>query len=140
MRSATKKKLGKDKAYIAWLHTLPCVCCELLRLRLIEAGQADEDSRVQTAPTEAAHVGEHGLSQKCPDREAIPLCGVTTHMHGPASGHHREGPTSGHKLQTKFWSYWGLNRDLLIMALNAKFENEVGEAVIDAREAMGISA
>ncbi len=129
MRSATKNRTGKDPAYLSWLHSLPCVCCELLRLRLIEAGQADQDSKVQTAKTEAAHIGIHGLSQKCPDREAIPLCGVTTHMHGPADGHHREGLTSAHKLQTKFWAYWGLDRDTLIMALQSKYELETGRLV-----------
>ena len=135
MRSATKKKLGKDQAYLAWLHTLPCVCCELLRMRLMEAGLAEADSKVQTAPTEAAHVGERGMSQMCPDREAIPLCGVTTYMDGPASGHHREGPTSGHKLQTKFWSYWGLDRNTLVETLNAKYEEETGKSVLVAEEA-----
>lgn len=134
MRSATKKRTGKDDAYIAWLHTLPCICCELLRLRLIEAGQADEDSKVQTAKTEAAHVGIHGLSVKSPDREAIPLCGVTPHMDRPADGHHQEGLTSAHKLQTKFWTYWGLDRETVIFALNSKYQDETGREVLGGME------
>lgn len=138
MRSATRKETGKDAAYLAWLHTLPCVCCELLRMRLLEAGLSEADCVVQTAPTEAAHVGDRGMSQRCPDRQAIPLCGHTTHMDGPASGHHREGPASAHKLQTKFWSYWDLDRDVLIETLNATYDEEHG-AVLNACEVVGIA-
>lgn len=130
MRSATKKKLGKDPAYLAWLHTLPCVICEGLRLMLLDAGFVGDMRTLQSTKTEAAHVGERGLSQKCPDREAIPLCGFA---------HHREGPASAHKLGKSFWKYWKLDRGTVIEALNAKYDAE-HETVIDAREAMGISA
>ena len=41
-------------------------------------------------PVEAAHVGESGLSMKCPDRESLPLCGyhhrVDGHDHATAKG------------------------------------------------------
>ncbi len=114
MRSATKNRTGKDALYLAWLHTLPCVICESLRLAMVEAGFHDAVSP-QFGRTEAAHVGARGLSQKCPDREAIPLC----------RNHHREGAVSIHKLQRLFWGYWELDRDVLIETLNAKYEEEL---------------
>jgi hypothetical protein len=98
MRSATKKRTGKDKNYLAWIHTLPCVVC----------------AQAQRSPTEAAHVGERGLSQKCPDRETLPLCGE----------HHRTGKESHHVLQKAFWAHHKLDRDFLIAFLQVKYEAE----------------
>jgi hypothetical protein len=55
---------------------------------------------------EAAHVGDRGLSQKCRDEEAIPLCGY----------HHRTGPDSQHVMGKNFWGHHGINRaDLVTM-------------------------
>lgn len=69
----------------------------------------------QKSPTEAAHVGEHGFSQKCPDRQAIPLCGLE---------HHREGPESVHKMQKRFWARHRISKRRIIAALNRQFEME----------------
>jgi hypothetical protein len=54
------------------------------------------------------------MSQKCSDRETIPLC----------AKHHREGPESHHKLGKKFWEYHGLDRDALIKQLNEEYERK----------------
>ncbi len=118
MRSATRKKTGKDKAYLAWLHKIPCIVCvgwERVQ-RLIAGTQtwgdvADMQANLRGVP-EAAHVGERGLSQKCPDREAIPLCGF----------HHRTGPHSSHVLGKKFWTLHALDKDAIIARLNAEYE------------------
>ena len=134
VRSATRQKLGKDPAYLAWLHTLPCVCCESLRLFLIEAGNLPENIPAQSNPTEAAHVGDRGKSQKCPDRQAIPLCGHDPRTQSRANDHHREGPTSAHKLGKGFWRFWGINREELIATLNSKYGMETGNTLLDARE------
>lgn len=105
-RSARSKGL-KDKAYLAFISRLACIVCasELMRnLRSIG----------QVSPTEVAHVGERGLSQKCSDRETLPLC----------MWHHRIGPEAHHKLGKKFWDHHGLDKDVLIAEYNRKYEEE----------------
>jgi len=72
---------------------------------------------IQTTPTEAAHVGERGLGQKCSDRETIPLC----------AAHHRTGPESHHVLGKKFWQHHGLDRDEIVAELNRLYEKENGK-------------
>ena len=122
MRSATKKRTGKDPDYLDWIRTLPCVCCVGLErfLRLVAGTQTWLDVAKlienQRYPTEAAHVGQRGLSQKCPDRQAIPLCEL----------HHTRGRESHHRLQKKFWSFWFIDRDALIAELNSRFKEEHG--------------
>ena len=59
----------RDAAYLRWVRTLPCACCN-------------------RRASEAAHMGPHGLGQKSSDLSAIPLCRV----------HHRTGKDSYHKL------------------------------------------
>ena len=56
------KPSGKDPAYLAWLHTLPCVICW-------------EWGLPQLSPTQAHHCihGRHSF-RKVPDRKSIPLC------------------------------------------------------------------
>lgn len=111
MRSATRKKTGRDPAYLRWIRTLPCVCCEQLNIiRLMKLAQAHGRSM----DTEAAHVGERGLSQKCNDRETIPLC----------RWHHRTGPESHHRAAKRFWEIWAIDKTELIRKLNEKFEEE----------------
>lgn len=111
MRSATKKRTGKDLAYVAWLHTLPCVCCAFLEI-IVRAHGAQPQA--QLWPTEAAHVGDRGLSQKCPDREAIPLC----------AEHHRLDRFSAHRLQKKFWEHYGIDKKKLIERLNRAYKEQ----------------
>lgn len=106
MRSATKKRTGKDPEYLAWLHTLACSvvgCAQRLGPEYFDRGII-----------EAAHVGRRGLSQKCPDREAIPLCRL----------HHRTGMSSHHQLGKLFWLFHGLDREQLIEELNRRYEEE----------------
>ena len=121
MRSATKAKKWKDKPYLAWLHTLPCLCCmttvykdfSVPIVRAIDK-RAEALSGLQLSRTEAAHIGARGLSQKCPDREAIPLC----------REHHTEDRFSAHRLQKKFWEHYGLVKQDVIAALNRAFEEQ----------------
>jgi hypothetical protein len=65
-----------------------------------------------TNPAEAAHVGKRGLSQKCPDREAIPVC----------AEHHRIWATSLHVLGKRFWAFWFIDRDELIAELRDRYK------------------
>ena len=101
MRSATRLKKDRDPAYLKWLHGEPCFICYLFRLE-------------QNGRTEAAHVGDRGLSQKCPDSQALPCC----------AWHHRTGPESLHRLGGKFWQRWGLDKAELITAYRKKYEEE----------------
>lgn len=106
MSSSTKKRILKpkpikDPAYLDFIRTKPCICCS-----------AWWNFHGQTTPTEAAHVGDRGLGQKCSDREAIPLC----------ERHHRTGPLAHHKLGKKFWAYHSLDRNAIIAQLNKEYE------------------
>lgn len=110
MRSATKKKLGKDPEYLEFIRAQPCCVC--IRPWMVHMTSVCY-SNVQKSPTEAAHVGDRGMGQKCPDREAIPLCGVE---------HHREGKESAHRLQKAFWRHYGIDRDTVIAEYNRRFD------------------
>ncbi len=99
-RSEPRRGPVKDPAYLEWIRTQPCCICE--RLGVLQEGS-----------TEAAHVGDRGLGQKCSDLEALPLC---------AWGHHRVGPYSIHVLGKRFWAHHGLDREALIQDYNWKFE------------------
>jgi hypothetical protein len=111
VRSATRKRLGKDATYLEFIHSLPCCVCALLA-GLIEKNLGQDWAPEQATPTEAAHVGERGMSQKCNDRETIPLC----------QEHHREGKRSHHKLGKGFWAYWRIDRDALLSQLQEEFD------------------
>lgn len=99
MRSATRRHVGKDKAYLAFIHTLPCCVCVTMRVR-------------QTSPTEAAHVGPRAYSTKCPDRETAPLC----------REHHREGQFCQHALGKRFWGHYDLDREELLGMYQAMYD------------------
>lgn len=95
----------RDPAYLAWIRTLPCVICFAWKL----------PSRRYDGKVEAAHVGERGLGQKCPDQEALPLCIL----------HHRTGEHAHHVLGKKFWQFWKLSRHELV----AEFQKQYAELV-----------
>lgn len=90
-----------DPAYLNFIRSLPCAICTLLRGR-------------QSGRTEAAHVGQRGLGQKCSDHETIPLC----HLH------HREGEHAHHRIGKRFWSFWSLDRFELIGRYRRMYERE----------------
>jgi hypothetical protein len=111
-RRPRKRQPGDDPAYRAFVRTFGCVVCfasKLIRLSL-------DGRNFQTSPTECAHVGRRGLSQKCPDCESLPLCAIK---------HHRIGPESHHRLGKRFWGFHGLNRVELIRELQALYRLEV---------------
>lgn len=110
-----------DEDYKDWIRRLPCVVCWGFPGGYQPAGSChvywkyeNENGNVsQRSSTECAHVGSRGLRQKCSDRETIPLCGFE---------HHREGKESAHKLGKLFWEHHGIDRDVLIAALNEAYE------------------
>lgn len=106
MRSATRRKTGRDKAYLIFIRSLACCVCTRVRVWNVYLG---------IYRTEAAHVGDRGLSVKCPDRETIPLC----------SWHHRLSPESVHRLGKKFWTLWKLDREKLFARYQAMFEEQL---------------
>lgn len=113
MRSATKKKTGKDKACLEWIRSLDCwICFKKIFGDELYFSRAEPGIRM----SESAHVGNRGLSQKCPDREAIPLC----------AEHHRLDRFSAHRMGKKFWEHYGLDKAKLIETLNQRFEEEHG--------------
>ncbi len=63
----------------------------------------------KATPCDPAHVGTvRGLGQKCSDRQAIPLC--------------RRCHDEQHRLQKRFWAMHSLDREKLILAFNAAFD------------------
>src|ERR1039458_5280570 len=104
MRSATKKKTGKDPERLMFIRALPCCICERHKER---------SGWEQKTKTEAAHIGPRGLSQKAPDGRAVPLCVY----------HHRESPVSLHALGPKvFWMLHDLDPEQLIADYNERFD------------------
>lgn len=101
-RSKASKGL-KDPAYLAFIASLPCVVCL--------AWESEQRTR-----TTVAHVGDRGLSQKCSDRETLPLC----------VDHHQEGKNAHHKMGKRFWSHHELDRDVLIRLFNERYNEAHG--------------
>ncbi len=102
----------KDPAYRAFVRSFGCVACFG---KLILDGSEWNMWRIQTSPTECAHVGTRGLSQKASDYESLPLCAIE---------HHRVGPESHHKLGKRFWGFHGLNRVELIHQLQELWKTQ----------------
>ncbi len=100
MRSATKNHTGKDCAYLAWVHTQSCII----------AGIGFPCS----GPIEAHHAGEHGFSQRAPDRTAIPLC----------SNHHQYGRDAIHRLGKRFAEYHEIDLGEVIATLNQRYQQD----------------
>jgi hypothetical protein len=86
-------KPPRNREYLAWIRTLPCVVCGSER------------------GIEASHTGPHGLGQKSSDYSAIPLC----------IKHHRTGSDSYHKLGPwKFSELHSLDIPAIARRLNVK--------------------
>jgi hypothetical protein len=120
-RKPRKKQHGDNPQYLAWIRTMPCLCCFPEFYAQWMAGWLEDVEveierlhyrRIQKSHTEAAHCGLRGFGQTCPDIETLPLCGKL---------HHREGPESHHELQTRFWSHHGIDRVEVLRFLQAQF-------------------
>jgi hypothetical protein len=86
-------KPPRNREYLAWIRTLPCIICGAIR------------------GIEASHTGPHGLGQKSSDYSAIPLC----------VRHHRTGNDSYHKLgPRRFCAAHGVDVPALVARLNLK--------------------
>lgn len=115
IRKRAKPRRGRERdvAYLRFISSQSCMAC-------VTSGHPSGNSDLilgylQCTPTEAAHVGERGLGQKCNDREAIPLC----------MDHHRLGKDAHHVLGKKFWKYHGLNREALIAHYNKLYQESL---------------
>jgi len=101
LRPLRRHKRKADKAYLAWLHSLQCLCFGLR-----------EDSPCEGRII-AHHAGDRGLMQRPPDRTALPFCerhGGRDHKHG------------AHVLGRRFWEFFGLDKNECIATLNAAYE------------------
>lgn len=86
-------KPARNRNYLAWIRTLPCVVCGSMR------------------SVEASHTGPHGLGQKSSDYSAIPLC----------HKHHRTGNDSYHRLgPRRFAAVHNLDLRSIVARLNTK--------------------
>lgn len=84
-----------DRNYLRWLTTQPCAVCGAMG-------------------TDPAHVGERGMGEKCPDREAIPLC---------PRHHRRQFPQSHHSLGKGFWLFHELDKAEQIKKYNDLYDS-----------------
>jgi hypothetical protein len=85
-----------DWKYLAFVRTHPCCACG--RMRWVEA----------------AHTGPHGLGQKAPDRDAVPLC---------VRCHRTETECLGLIGPGKFQVKWGICFREIVGELNAEFSS-----------------
>lgn len=90
------KPPGKDRAYLAAIHQLPCCICEAF-------------GGPQMSPTEAHHTfSGRGGTRKTPDREAIPLC----------DGHHQakfdKSKLAIHQAKATWEASYGPDRDWIL--------------------------
>lgn len=109
-RSARSKGL-KDPAFLNFIRRQACFLCDdMIDRRVFGNGIPHQ----QRSRTEAAHVGERGLSQKSSDREVIPLC----------AQHHRTGKDSHHVMGKRFWTFHGIDKQAIVAAYNKWFERE----------------
>ena len=106
-----------DPLYRDFVRCFGCVACTRgLLTGLCDALHGiDLNIPVQKSFTECAHVGRRGLSQKCSDRESLPLCAL----------HHRFGVESHHRLGKRFWQAHRLNRAALILELNRLYKESL---------------
>lgn len=108
-----------DPNYRAWIRRLPCRICYLEVYAWLQVDEiilfcSGLFSR-QKSPTECAHVGDRGLSQKCHDRETMPLC----------REHHQTGKDAHHVLGKGFCAHHGIERDQVVRQLNDAYERGV---------------
>ena len=96
----------RDPDYLAWLRTQECIYPDCTSKHLHQWREAG-------AWTEAAHTGPHGMAQKAPDCDAIPLC----------HHHHQEAKDAQGKSRNWFAEH-GLDRDAVIAELHARYEME----------------
>jgi hypothetical protein len=95
-RPPAKERRGpvRDEAYLGWIRTLTCVACQ------------------REGPSEAAHTGDHGLGQKAPDTDAIPLCAAC----------HRTGQQAYHRLgRAAFERAYGVSCARVVTRLQAEW-------------------
>jgi hypothetical protein len=92
VRKSKYARRERDRAYLVWIRTLPCLLCG-------------------RRPSEAAHLGARPFGQKCSDRETGPLC----------AWDHRLGPYSHHALGRRFWQHHRMDRARLIRGLNESY-------------------
>ncbi len=108
-----------DERRLDWIRCLPCIICFAwlftdLAFAIVEAVSISGTSREHWI-SEAAHVGDRGLSQKCSARETVPLCAVC----------HRTGIEAHHgKLGKGWWAHHRLERDQVIKELNRWYERQ----------------
>ncbi len=116
-RKSARRGRVLNPAYLLFVRQFACVVCYGGKLCMPDSLMYPiwQDSR-----TEAAHVGDRGLGQKCSDEEALPLC---------ATGHHREGKYSAHVLGKNFFAFHRLDRDKLIAEMQRRFTKETGQAL-----------
>jgi len=93
--------------YLAWLRTQECISpgCTSKNLHKWD--------RQAGSWTEAAHTGPHGIAQKAPDCDAIPLC----------HHHHQEAKDAQGKSRNWFEEH-GLDRAKVIAELRQRYERE----------------
>lgn len=96
-RKRPRRAKTGDKTYLEWVHNWPCWVCG-------------------RRPVHAHHDRKGmGMSQRAPDRRAIPLC----------AEHHTDGPEAIHKMSRQAFEEWHkLSIDAVIQFLNTVYDDD----------------
>lgn len=108
-----KRKPAKSKAYLAWIHELPCV---------VTGRHGVEAAHLSFAATEYAHYGR-AKGRKAPDRWALPLC---------SQEHHKQHDMGDERA---YWQHTGINPHILALVIYGLW-SEMGEDATEAATAV----
>mgnify|MGYP005847279859 CR=1 FL=1 len=112
--TASKPSTPKDKEYIDWIKTLPCIVC----LTLSPYMKVSDDN--QSDPHHIPKKGHAKVGKKASDRRTIPLC----------HRHHVEVHQKGRETFAKEYS---LDYEEVISRLNTVFEERRKAIAINKR-------
>ncbi len=101
---------ARDRLYLDWLATLECIQPKCYCKNPLGSEQG---LSLYMRKVEAAHTGPHGIAQKAPDGDAIPLCRWA----------HQEAKDAQGKSRTWFADH-GLDRDAVLAEFRKRYEQE----------------
>jgi hypothetical protein len=109
-----KEKPIRDRGYLEWVRTLPCLCCGVLG---VEAHHQ-------------AKTGHGTMGGKPGDDRCLPLC-VFHHAFGGTKDHPGSVHGMGSLTGRAFWRHYDVDVEQWILRLNSAFEIASGRKVGD---------
>ena len=110
MKTFFKEEIPRDKKYLRWIGTLPCLICKR-----------------PSIPHHQPKVGECNRP-RCSDYRTLPICSAH-HIDGGVPGfpgcYHGMGKITG----WAFWERYGVDVELTIVSLNQRYNDETGARI-----------